>query len=76
MSIDPVLYDKFARARQKAVELTDRYREASDAPDRDQLWEQVVRHTETARCLLESLLDEGPEVRDQGSGVRIPASVH
>jgi hypothetical protein len=76
MPIDPVIYEEFARARQEAVELTDRYRDApSDAPDRDELWEQVVRRTETARCLLESLLDEGPEVRDQGSVVRIPASV-
>jgi hypothetical protein len=54
-----VLYDQFARAREDAVELTDRYRDApSDAPYRDELWEQVVHQTETARSLLESLLDE------------------
>ena len=78
MPIDEaVLYDEFARARQEAVELTDRYREApSDAPYRDELWDQVVRRTETARSLLESLLNEGSEIRDQGSVVRIPANVH
>ena len=74
---EAVLYDQFARARQEAVELTDRYREApSDAPYRDELWDQVVRRTETARSLLESLLNEGSEIRDQGSVVRIPATVH
>ena len=78
MPIDEaVLYDEFARARQEAVELTDRYREApSDAPYRDELWEQVVRHTETARSLLESLLDEGSGVSDQAPVARIPAAVH
>ncbi len=54
-----MLYDEFAQARQEAVKLTDRYRDApSDAPYRDQLWEQVVHQTETARSLLERLLDE------------------
>jgi hypothetical protein len=54
---EAVLYDQFARARQEAVKLTDRYRDApSDAPDRDELWEQVVHQTETARSLLECLL--------------------
>jgi hypothetical protein len=58
MRIDEtVLYEEFVRARQEAVELTDRYREATlDAPDRDLLWERVVRQTETARLLLESWL--------------------
>ena len=56
---EAVLYDQLARARQEAVELTDRYRDApSDAPYRDELWEQVVHQTETARSLLECLLDE------------------
>ncbi len=56
---EAVLYDQFARARQQAVELTDRYRDApSDAPYRDELWEQVVHQTETARSLLECLLDQ------------------
>ena len=55
MRIDEtVLYEEFVRARQEAVELTDQYREApADAPNRDQLWERVVRQTETARRLLE-----------------------
>ncbi|HLZ29435.1 MAG TPA: hypothetical protein VKV73_19125 [Chloroflexota bacterium] len=79
MPIDEtVLYDEFARARQEAVELTDRYREApSDAPDRDALWDQVVRRTETARSLLESLLDCGSGVSDQDQApvARIPATV-
>ena len=65
------LYDHFARARQEAVELTDRYRETpSDAPDRDELWEQVVRRTETARSLLACLLD-GSGARDQEPVARI-----
>ena len=76
MPIDAVLYDEFARARREAMELTDRYREApSDAPYRDELWEQVVRRTEIARSLLETLLDEESGVRDQGSELRIPANV-
>jgi hypothetical protein len=59
MRIDEtVLYEEFVRARQAAVELTDRYRESPmDAPDRDLLWERVVRQTETARLLLESWLE-------------------
>jgi hypothetical protein len=67
MRIDEtVLYEEFVRARQAAVELTDRYREAPvDAPDRAQLWESVVRQTETARQLLESWLDEQPDKKDE-----------
>ena len=57
---EAVLYDRFARARQEAVELTDRYQEApSDAPYRDALWKQVVNQTEAARSLLACLLGEG-----------------
>ena len=60
MRIDEtVLYEEFVQARQEAVELTDRYREApSDAPDRDVLWQRVVNQTETARLLLVSWLRE------------------
>ena len=60
MRIDEtVLYEEFVQARQEAVKLTDCYREApADAPDRDLLWERVVRQTETARSLLESWLRE------------------
>ncbi len=75
MPIDEeLLYDEFSRARLEAVELTDRYREApSDAPYRDELWEEVVRQTETARSLLQSFLGDESEVRDQESIARIPA---
>ena len=64
---ETVLYDEFVHARQEAIALTDKYREAkeADAPDRDQLWARVVRQTETARLLLESWLEYGepaPEV--------------
>jgi hypothetical protein len=60
MRIDQtVLYEEFVQARQEAVRLTDRYRDAPpDAPDRDLLWERVVRQTETARLLLVSWLRE------------------
>lgn len=63
MRIDEtVLYEEFVRARQEAVSLTDRYREApADAPDRAQLWERVVRQTESARLLLESWLHAGQD---------------
>jgi hypothetical protein len=62
MRIDEtVLYEEFVRARQEAVALSDRYRDApANAPDRDLLWERVVRQTETARVLLESWLDGQP----------------
>ena len=54
---DTVLYEEFVRARQEAMRLTDRYRDASlDAADRAALWEQVVRQTETAQGLLLSWL--------------------
>ena len=73
---EAVLYDQFARARQEAVELTDRYRDApSDAPDRDELWERVVHQTETARSLLECSVNEENEesdVRGQEPVERVP----
>jgi len=67
MRIDEtVLYEEFVQARQEAVELTDRFREApANAPDRDLLWERVVRQTETARVLLLSWLDAGPTDRTE-----------
>jgi hypothetical protein len=60
MSVDETsLFEEFVRARQEAVELTDWYRQASgDAPNHDQLWEQVVRQTEEARSLLETWLEQ------------------
>jgi hypothetical protein len=68
MRIDEtVLYEEFVQARQEAVQLTDRYREVpADAPERDLLWERVVRQTETARLLLVSWLGEvGPAVENR-----------
>jgi hypothetical protein len=68
MRIDEtVLYEEFVQARQEAVKLTDCYRDApADAPDRDLLWERVVRQTETARQLLVSWLREvGPPVEER-----------
>jgi len=58
MAVDnTVLYEDFVRAREEAVELTDRYRNSpADAPNRDELWDLVVVQTETARLLLESWL--------------------
>ena len=70
---EAVLYDQFARARQEAVELTDRYRDApSDARCRDELWERVVHQTETARSLLEAYLNEELEVKPEVPRVRTP----
>jgi hypothetical protein len=62
MSTDETgLFENFVRASQNAVELTDWYRETpADAPDHDQLWEQVVRQTEQARSLLETWLEQQP----------------
>ena len=58
---DTILYEQFAAARLKAVELTDAYREtSSDDPRRAILWEGVVRQTELARGLLESWLALNP----------------
>jgi len=56
-----MLYEQFAAARLRAVELTDAYREtAVDDPRRAVLWEGVVRQTELARGLLESWLASTP----------------
>jgi hypothetical protein len=52
-----VLYEQFADARLKAVELTDRYHQTSaDDPERAVLRACVERQTELARSLLESWL--------------------
>jgi hypothetical protein len=67
---EAVLYDQFTRARMEAVKLTDRYRDApSDAPYRDELWEQVVNQTETARSLLECFLDEPHQATNHRQGL-------
>jgi hypothetical protein len=66
------LYEQFVDARRIALELTDQYREgAVNDPNRTQLWERVVRQTETARALLESWL-ESSEVAESA---REPALV-
>jgi hypothetical protein len=57
-----LLYEKFVRARQTAVELTDRYNATpTDAAERDALWEQVVSQTESARRLLVAWLGSGAD---------------
>jgi hypothetical protein len=56
-----VLYEQFVAARLKAMELTDRYRQTpSDDPTRALIWDDVMRQTELARGLLESLLHTEP----------------
>jgi hypothetical protein len=63
---DTMLYEQFAAARLKAVELTDAYRETSaDDPRRAIFWEGVVRQTELARGLLESWLALRPAAAAQ-----------
>jgi hypothetical protein len=48
-----MLYEDFQRARQAAVEMTDRFYDSrADDPRRGELWDAVVRQTETARQLL------------------------
>jgi len=55
-----ILYEQFADARQEAVELMDHYRAIPhDDPRRAEVWDRVVRQTETARQLLESWLRSG-----------------
>jgi hypothetical protein len=52
-----VLYEEFERARQAAVEVTDRFQDLqADDPRRPALWDAVMRQTETARELLECWL--------------------
>ncbi len=62
MRIDEtVLYEQFVRARLKAVQLTDTYRETpANDPRRAVIWEGVVQQTELARTLLESWLRSNP----------------
>jgi hypothetical protein len=54
---ETVLYEEFLRAREKAIALSVRYR-ASNPPDAE-LWDSVMRQTETARLLLERWLRAG-----------------
>ncbi len=74
---ETVLYEEFVQARQEAVKLTDRYRDApADAPDRDLLWQRVVWQTETARRLLVSWLREVEPAVDDRHAARELASVN
>ena len=70
-----LLYETFVDARQEAIELTDRYNNATslDAAERDVLWEQVVRQTETARRLLVSWLATTEEDDRPASAAAAPA---
>jgi hypothetical protein len=57
---DTTLYEQFATARKRAIEVTDRFNatETGDA-GRAELWEHVIHQTETARLLLERWLRTG-----------------
>jgi hypothetical protein len=57
---ETVLYEQFLRSRERAIALTDRFR-ASNSSDAAQaeLWNSVMRETETARLLLERWLRAG-----------------
>jgi hypothetical protein len=58
---ETVLHDEFQRARQAAMEVTDRFYDCrADDPSRPALWDAVVRQTETARQLLERWLQRPP----------------
>jgi hypothetical protein len=74
---DSVLYEQFADARLKAVELTDSYRQtAADDPRRAILWEGVVRQTELARDLLEAWLSaDTPIPAVRAATANTPAAV-
>ncbi|MBV8715453.1 MAG: hypothetical protein JOZ65_10340 [Chloroflexi bacterium] len=57
---ETVLYDEFLAAREKAIALTDRYHASTPtSSDRAELWDGVMRQTETARLLLERWLRSG-----------------
>jgi hypothetical protein len=54
---EPVTYEQFAAARTSAIRVTDQYLSAAaDSPRRPELWQAVVRETESARGLLEAWL--------------------
>jgi hypothetical protein len=64
-----VLYEQFVAARREAVALTDHYRATgAEDPSRAELWERVVRQTETARGLLESWLQSAAARRTRAVG--------
>jgi hypothetical protein len=60
-----VLFEQFVAAREQAIALTDRFAVThGDDPGRDELWQHVVRQTDTARLLLERWLRSG-QLSDQ-----------
>lgn len=60
-----VLFEQFVVAREHAIALTDRFDTAAiDDPSRVELWNHVMRQTDTARLLLERWLRSG-ELTDQ-----------
>jgi hypothetical protein len=67
LSVDQtVLYEQFVAAREKAMALTDHFRATNpNDPARAELWDGVMRQTETARLLLERRLHSGT-LTDQG----------
>jgi hypothetical protein len=69
-----VLFEEFGRARQAAIELTDRYRDCGVGdPHRPVLWDEVVRQTETARQLLEQWL-RCPQAAQVQPGAEVASS--
>ena len=54
---DTVLYEQFLVARERAIALTDIYRASrASGAAQPELWDSVMRQTETARLLLERWL--------------------
>jgi len=57
---EAILYEQFIGAREAAIASSDRFASVpSNHPDRDELWDNVVRQTEAARILLEKWLQRG-----------------
>lgn len=57
---ETILYEQFLEAREQAIALSDRFAATPKTdPARDELWDSVLRQTETARALLERWLRMG-----------------
>ena len=57
---DAILYEQFIDAREAAIAVTDCFASVPpNHPDRDKLWDAVMRQTEAARVLLERWLQQG-----------------
>ena len=55
-----VLFEQFVAAREHAIAITDRFDTTPiDDPSRVELWNRVMRRTDTARLLLERWLRSG-----------------